>query len=49
MKKQPVWGYQVAHLSREVNRRVTYALSNLEYVASMEFPDSANCLNIIEK
>ena len=49
MKKQPVWGYQVARLSREVNRRVTYALSHLEYIRPVEFPVSFNCLNFIEK
>jgi hypothetical protein len=38
MKKQPAWGYRVARLLREVNRRVTYALRNLEYAHAAEFP-----------
>ena len=49
MKKQPVWGYQVARLSREVNRQVTNALSNLESATLAEFPRSRKYLIFIEK
>ena len=46
-KKQQAWGYRVARLFREVNRRVTYALGILEVEGSGEFPSRHKSLRII--
>ena len=48
-KKQQAWGYRVARLFREVNRRVTYALGWLEAKGCGEFPENYKSLiNIVK-
>jgi hypothetical protein len=36
-KKQPAWGYRIARLFREVNRRVTIALTRFDSIRFGKF------------
>ena len=49
LKKQPAWGYRVARPFREVNRRVTTALKELESDPCGKFLARCKCLKNGEK
>ena len=49
MKKQPAWGYRVARLFREVNRRVTIALNKFDSIRFGKFLSICKSLKNREK